>query len=231
MVNPVSSHAESRSRDFKHRAQGLFHRWSESYDRSLLNFLVFRPAYMALLEEIAAWRVGRPARDLFHLLDIGCGTGSFAAMVRSSPWPVDVTALDFVASMCRLAREKLEGTPAAELVHIVNGDSEHLPFPSGSFDVVTCSNSFHHYPHQDAVVCEMRRVLRPGGKLILIDGFRDNAIGWFVFDVVVQRVERNVHHAPWSLVRRLFQQAGFTDIRHRKINLLAPLLVTTGIAP
>lgn len=231
MTDRASIHAESRARDFKHRAQGLFHRWSESYDRSLLNFFVFRPAYLALLEEIAAWRASRPAGDPFQLLDIGCGTGSFAAIVRSSPWPADVTAMDYVPSMCRLAREKLDRTLAAELVHVVNGDSEHLPFPAGSFDVLTCSNSFHHYPHQDAVVREMRRVLRPGGKLVLIDGFRDNVIGWFAFDFIVQRIERNVHHAPWSLVRQLFEQAGFTDIRHRKINLLAPLLVTTGIAP
>ena len=44
----------------------------------------------------------------------------------------------------------------------VRGDSERLPFESGAFDIVTCANSFHHYPRQDRAVAEMRRVLRAG---------------------------------------------------------------------
>ena len=40
---------------------------------------------------------------------------------------------------------------------------------------MTCANSFHHYPHQDLAVREMRRVLRPGGRLILVDGYRVGA--------------------------------------------------------
>ncbi len=59
----------------------------------------------------------------------------------------------------------------------MQGDSERLPFASGSFDIVTCANSFHHYPRQDRAVAEMRRVLRPGGRLMIIDGYRDGAMG------------------------------------------------------
>jgi ubiquinone/menaquinone biosynthesis C-methylase UbiE len=112
----------------------------------------------------------------------------------------------------------------------VHGDSERLPFADASFDVLTCCNSFHHYPHQPAVIREFRRVLRPGGMALLIDGFRDNVVGWVVFDVIVTLAERDVHHAPWSSVRKWFQQAGLRDIRQRKMNVLAPLLITTGFA-
>ena len=55
----------------------------------------------------------------------------------------------------------------------VQGDSERLPFATGSFDFVTCTNSFHHYPRQNRAVVEMHRVLRPGGRLLIIDGYRD----------------------------------------------------------
>ena len=111
------------------------------------------------------------------------------------------------------------------------GDSEHLPFADASFDLITCSNSFHHYPHQQAVVSEMRRLLRPGGRLIVIDGFRDNVIGWFVFDVIITRVEKDVYHAPWSVMHEYFVRAGLTNIRRRKVNLWFPLLATIGDAP
>ena len=78
---------------------------------------------------------------------------------------------------------------------MVQGDSQRLPFASNTFDVVTSSHSFHHYPHQDQAVAEMHRVLRPGGRLMIIDGYRDAPWGWFIFDVCVAGVEGSVHHA------------------------------------
>ena len=95
---------------------------------------------------------------------------------------------------------------------------------------MTCSNSFHHYPDQQRCVNEMRRVLRPGGRLMLIDGFRDNVIGWVTFDVIIAAVEKQIHHASWSEFHAYFQQAGFQDIHRRKINILFPLLMTVGTA-
>jgi len=221
--------AVRRERAFKHGAHRQFHDWAHTYDRSLLNRFLFEPAYIALLEELARYRQER--RGPIDLLDIGCGTGTFASLVSRQPWDTRVTAVDFVARMCKLAHEKLEGGPANGMRRVINADSEHLPFASGSFDVVTCSNSFHHYPHQAEVVREIRRVLRPGGRLVLIDGFRDNAIGWFVFDVVIERIEGSVHHAPWTHVRRLLTDAGFNIRRQRKINFLFPLLVSVAEAP
>lgn len=108
------------------------------------------------------------------------------------------------------------------------GDSERLPFADESFDVVTCCNSFHHYPHQAAVIRGFQRVLRPGGLLVLVDGFRDNVIGWLVFDVGVALAEGKVHHAAWSDVRGMIQAAGFSTLRQRKLNVLAPLLVSVA---
>ena len=57
--------------------------------------------------------------------------------------------------MLKVADEKLHGR-----VELVLGDSEHLPFPDGSFDVVYCNDSFHHYPAPEHVLAEVRRVLR-----------------------------------------------------------------------
>jgi len=205
-----------------------FERWAHTYDRSILQTLLFRPTYDALLEEVTRWRfVADLAARSFDVLDVGCGTGTWAATLRGSALPARVIGLDYSPEMCRRAHVK------ARQVHVdglsfVNGDSEHLPFAAGSFDLITCSHSFHHYPHQAAVVRDMRRVLRPGGRLILVDGFRDNVIGWIIFDIAVTRIEGNVYHVPWHEMRGLFEQAGFVDIAQRKFNVWAPALMTLG---
>ena len=62
-----------------------------------------------------------------------------------------------------------------------------------------------------------------------MDGFRDNVIGWVIFDVAVASVEKEVHHAPWTEVRDMIHAAGFTTLRQRKMNVLAPLLVNVAI--
>jgi hypothetical protein len=68
---------------------------------------------------------------------------------------------------------------------------------------------------------------------MLVDGFRDNAIGWFTFDVLITRGESKgdaqVHHAPWSELRRWFEEAGFHDIRQRKTGIWAPIFLTVGV--
>lgn len=180
------------------------------------------------MEEIALWRKTHPGP--FRLLDIGCGTGSLAGLLAASGWPVSVVGVDYSPEMCALAAEKDRRHTTQSDVEFVAADSEHIPFESDSFDLLTCANSFHHYPHQSAVVSEMRRILRPGGRALLLDGFRDNAVGWFIFDVVVTRVEQSVYHAPWHEIHAAFESAGFCDIRRRKINFLFPVLVTVGEA-
>ncbi|HEY3245483.1 MAG TPA: class I SAM-dependent methyltransferase [Phycisphaerae bacterium] len=211
---------------FKQEARRQFEQWAESYDRSLLNHFLFRPAAEAFMEEIARWRLehSHPLR----VLDVGCGTGTLAGLLLRSGWPVEVVGLDYSPNMCRQAAVKARAAGAAQRARFVTGDSEHLPFPDSRFDVITCSNSFHHYPHQQAVVLGMRRLLAPGGRLMIIDGFRDNVIGWVAFDVIIARVEKHVHHAPWTQMRDYFREAGFVNIRQRKINFWMPLLVTTG---
>jgi ubiquinone/menaquinone biosynthesis C-methylase UbiE len=212
----------------KQQARREFEAWAHTYDASILQRLLFKPCYTAILQELH--RDHQPAFGTRRMLDIGSGTGTLAAQVIGAELAGEVIGLDYAHAMCRQAQNKARRADIDRQVHFVNGDSEHLPFPDGYFNVVTCSNSFHHYPHQQESVLEMRRVLAPGGKLMLVDGFRDNMIGWFVFDVCVAKAEKEVFHAPWSTVRAYFERAGFTGIMQRKINVLAPVLLTVGVA-
>lgn len=212
----------------KSTARRQFDDWAETYNQSFLHHFMFRPTYRVLLEELVAWRGEDATR--FRVLDIGCGTGNLAGLFAGSSLPARIIGLDYAPAMVRVARENAEKTGVDDDCTFLPGDSEHLPFADASFDLITCSHSFHHYPHKQETVREMRRVLRPGGRLIIVDGFRDNAVGWFVFDVCITAVEKDVYHVPWSEMRELFLRAGLTDVRHRKFSWWFPLLMTMGTA-
>ena len=148
-----------------------FSRWSVAYDRSILQWLLFGPAHRAIITRLRT----RSGEQPTAILDVGCGTGVFAARVAAALPRAMIWGLDLVAGMLAGGRERWQALH--DQVVPIQGDSERLPFPDGTFDVVTCANSFHHYPHQDRAVAEMYRVLKPGGRLFLLDGYRDGALG------------------------------------------------------
>ncbi len=218
------------SQQTKDRAKHFFGSWAGSYDRSLLNFFLFEPSCFVFLEELV--RFQQDHAQPFDVLDIGCGTGTLLDLMRSSNLQVgQLAGLDYTMEMCVLARSKCRNVESSQFPSILHADSERLPFADASFDVITCGHSFHHYPRQAAVVREFRRVLRSGGRLMLIDGFRDNAVGWVVYDVIIASIEKSVHHASWSLMRKYFQEAGLVDVTHRKFNFWFPAFLTMGTVP
>lgn len=201
-------------------ARKEFDRWSWRYDWDLLQPLFFRPSHRMILENLGP-------TDL-RILDIGCGTGKLAARALTHLPNAEVWGLDLSDGMLQRA-----GTRAHDFggrLHLVRGDSERLPFADDSFDAVTCSHSFHHYPHQAHVVAEMHRVLRPDGRLLLVDGDRDRLWGWFVFEVLVVLIEGAVKHRTGADLRQLYRAAGFADVRQRRRKGPLPFLMTVGRA-
>lgn len=207
----------------KNQATREFARWSESYDRCVLQWLLFGPSHRAIIRRIQR-RFGDRA---IRILDVGCGTGVFAARLREAMPAAKVWGVDLVSDMLTRGNERWRRHKGR--VVPVQGDSERLPFADGSFDVVTCANSFHHYPHQDRAVSEMHRVLRPEGALLLVDGYRDAPWGWFIYDVCVASVEGSVHHASSRRVRSLFDEAGFEETTQKVHRGPAPFLLSEGI--
>jgi len=218
---------------WKTSAKKEFEKWAETYDQSVLQRILFRRCYMKFIELIVKNYDVAPGQAVepMTLLDIGCGTGTFATMLGQIHLPIRPVGLDMAERMCQIATEKTMQLGLNGKVTFVVADSEHIPMPDGAFDIVTCSNSFHHYPHQLTVLKEMRRVLKPGGRLIVLDGFRDNVIGWFVFDVCVTRAEGAVHHCSAAEMRTLYAEAGFVDTWQEKFGLWAPVLATMGRKP
>ena len=201
-------------------AKKEFDQWSGRYDRDVLQFFFFRPAHRMLLANLTA-------QDR-RILDIGCGTGKFASRVleqfpESQVWGLDLSA--GMLSQCRARSQAADGR-----LHLVQGDSERLPFQDNAFDAITCTHSFHHYPRQDKVIAEMHRVLRPGGRLLILDGDRDRPWGWLLYDVLVVMMEGPVKHLTSRAFHDLYTSAGFDNVTQQRRHGFLPFLMTMGQA-
>lgn len=109
------------------------------------------------------------------LLDCGCGTGPMISLLYEKNPNKHYTGLDITPKMIEVAKSKgLKG------VNWIVGDCENLPFESDLFDVVICSNSFHHYPNPQDFFNSVKRVLRPGGRLILQDYTASKVVLWIM---------------------------------------------------
>jgi ubiquinone/menaquinone biosynthesis C-methylase UbiE len=100
------------------------------------------------------------------ILDLGCGTGHTALAFAARGAEVD--GLDLTAEMLDQGRRMAQERGLAN-VRFREGDAAQLPFADGAFDVVTSRLSAHHYARPESAVREAARVLRPGGRLLLVD--------------------------------------------------------------
>jgi ubiquinone/menaquinone biosynthesis C-methylase UbiE len=200
-------------------ARQQFDGWSHSYDINPLQRFFFEPSHRMMLDVLTA-------QDR-RILDVGCGTGLFASRIRERFPRTQVVGLDLSAGMLRQAHCRMS---RAGGLHQVQGDSQRLPFASNTFDAITCSHSFHHYPRQDRVVAEMHRVLRPGGKLLIIDGDRDRLWGRFLYDWFIVWLEGPVRHQSSAGFEALFRGAGFKHITQQRRGGPLPFLMTAGQA-
>lgn len=107
-------------------------------------------------------------RPTDRLLDVGCGTGVLLDRLSATFDAAQLVGVDPVPEMLAIARNRL--SPSIELR---DGWAERLPFPANQFDVVVSCNVFHFIREPVRALREMRRVLRPGGRLVITDWCND----------------------------------------------------------
>jgi ubiquinone/menaquinone biosynthesis C-methylase UbiE len=124
----------------------------------------YRPEVLANWLSVIAAHV--PAAQ--DILDLGCGTGRFTQALADL-YGARVTGIDPSPAMLAQAVEK----PASPDVHFVRAAAEAIPAPDASFDLVFSSMAFHHFADRDAAALECRRVLKPGGFVVIRNATRE----------------------------------------------------------
>jgi ubiquinone/menaquinone biosynthesis C-methylase UbiE len=149
-----------------------------------------------------------------RLLDIGAGTGRFVTFVKDNYPRLPAIALDLSPHYLRHAKAALA---RESRVAFVNAAAEAMPLKAASVDVVTCLYLLHELPRKvrQAVARETARVLRPGGRLIVVDSLQrgDEPL----FDPLLDLFPR-AYHEPYYAdyartdLGRLFAAAGLVRI-------------------
>lgn len=158
--------------------------------------------------DVQAEALREPFSDL---LDAGCGTGAMLDMFHRDCPNKHYTGVDLSEKMIETAKKK-----HIDAIRFVVGDCEELPFDDNSFDVVTCSMSFHHYPNPEKFFMNLHRVLRSGGRFILRDMASNSSLLMWIFNhieiPICNKVLRtgDVHVYSKADIQRLCDISGLT---------------------
>jgi len=164
--------AQVESDDRYARLRNIYADYAPGYDRRFARYS------RRTLDEAERAIARRPPT---RLLDVACGTGLLGERLRKR-WPsMDIVGVDLSPEMLARAAERLPPSSASRTVHAaeaartewLEGSAESLPVDDHDFDAVVCTNAFHLVQESDAALAEFRRVLRPGGRLIIVDWCRD----------------------------------------------------------
>ncbi len=149
-MNPESDHAELNARKWDAR--------SKTYDAKWFDFMRYmQKRTIALL----------PLKENLRFLDLGCGTGWAVRYVASLLHQRgEFYGVDISPSMIERAKDH-----AREFPHAIfyKANAEELPFQDDFLDLVMCTNSFHHYLHPVQALSEIHRVLKPRGRVYIMD--------------------------------------------------------------
>ena len=181
------------------------------------------------------------AREGLQVLDIAAGTGDltrqFARKVGASG---TVVHTDINEAMLRTGRDRLldEGLQLPTVLC----DAEHLPFPSERFDIVSVAFGLRNMTHKDVALGEMARVLKPGGKLLVLEFSRvaeplRRAYDWYSFNVLPRLgqmltgdsqsyrylAESIRMHPPQAELKAMMKMAGFghVDVHNMSAGVVA----------
>jgi demethylmenaquinone methyltransferase / 2-methoxy-6-polyprenyl-1,4-benzoquinol methylase len=212
------------------RVRGVFDSVASRYDimNDLMSMGLHR-AWKAYTVLVANLRPGQ------QVLDIAGGTGDLAlAFAKKVGATGQVVHTDINEAMLRTGRDRL--LDAGLSLPTVVCDAEKLPFAPGSFDLVSVAFGLRNMTHKDLALAEMNRVLRPGGKLLVLEFSRvakplEKAYDWYSFKVLPQlgkwvaRDEDSYRYLAESIrmhpsqneLKALMQKGGFGHVDYHNL--------------
>lgn len=165
-------------------------------------------------------------------LDVCCGTGDWSiSLAEAVGENGDVIGLDFSHNMLSVAEEKNKSLQYNQL-SFVQGNAMELPFSSNSFDYVTIGFGLRNVPDYMAVLKEMYRVVKPGGKVVCLETSQPTMIGFrqgyylyfrFIMPLLGKMVAKSYKEYAWlhesaknfpdkQTLKQMFHSAGFSRV-------------------
>ena len=141
--------------DFEKLSKDFFDKKAPIYDKEELK-LYSADSCIAIADAIKSIKYK-------SLLDVGCGTGHLIYLL-SQQTKANYVGIDLSSKMIEEAYKK-----KIKNATFIEGSATKLPFSKKTFDIVTCSESFHHYLEADKAIKEVYRVLKKGGYYIVAD--------------------------------------------------------------
>lgn len=167
--------------------------------------------------------------DGMNILDIGCGTGELVIEIKKLYPKSKVIGVDIAKGMIEKAQEKAK---KIDCIDFLIGDVHKLDFEKNMFDFVFNTISFHHYQEPAKALNEMKRVLKPGGKLYILDSIKDprliSFMPWY-WDYTDSKICYSRHLFSKEF-HKFFENAGFKDVFFLKYYKLFPVVHILCIA-
>lgn len=144
-----------------------------------------------------------------RVLDIGTAAGHTA--LAFSPFVEQVIGVDLTETMVRVATEFARDKGVSNIEYRV-GDAENLSYPDTSFDLVTCRFAAHHFPNVKQAIQEISRVLKPGGRFLLVDHYapEDSELDTFINHLDQTRDPSHVREHRLSEYNTWFTETGMS---------------------
>ncbi|MBD2519025.1 methyltransferase domain-containing protein [Nostoc sp. FACHB-973] len=188
------------------------------YDRRWKNYISNTLSFLKTWAEISP-------QDT--VLDVACGTGELERLLLTEHPTLKIVGVDISEEMLAIAQEKCSVYPQV-LFHTASASA--LPFADDSFDVIVSASSFHYFSDPLAALIEMKRVLKPNGKIVILDWCKDYLFCQ-ILDIIL-KIFDPAHQQCYTQdeFHRLLTCANFVVSRATKVRfgVFWGLMVATG---
>ncbi len=178
------------------KVERRYNRWARTYDRRWAGYT--EAVLSRALQQLQLTGQER-------VLDVACGTGELEMRIARQFPRQEVFGLDLSEAMLKSARRKLALYPN---MHFSQGDSRQLAFPDAHFDIVVTCSAFHYMREPQRVITEFARVVKPGGRILIVDWCRDFLFAKIYNLLHKQFIPAHYQVHSWREMEQMMRTAG-----------------------